>query len=395
MGSAERAGADAGAGAGAAAGRTGAAASAAGPATGGGGLRARLRTQVGALALDIALAVPAGRCVALAGPSGAGKTTVLRALAGLLTPAEGRIDCGGDTWLDRDRGIALAPERRGCGYLFQDYALFGHLSVWRNVAYGLRELPRRERRARALALLERFGVAALADRRPGGLSGGERQRVALARALAPRPRALLLDEPLSALDARSRGRAARELARLLAELEVPALLVTHDFAEAALLGDEVAVLDGGRIVQRGTAAELAARPASGFVADFTGAAVLTGQVRAGGAQDAAGAPTVIALDGGGEVRSTDAGEGAVAVSVHPWEVALEPPGAPAGGSASNRLAAEVVSVTAVGNRVRVGLALPQPLTAEVTEASVARLELAPGARVLAVWKAAATRVTPR
>lgn len=356
-------------------------------------LSAELRTRVGALSLDVALEVPSGGCLALAGPSGAGKTTVLRAVAGLVRPDEGRIACGGETWLDTARGRALPPERRHCGYLFQDYALFGHLSAWRNVAYGLTALPRAQRRPRALELLERFGVAQLADRRPGSLSGGERQRVALARALAARPRALLLDEALSALDARSRGRAARELVRLLGELEVPVLLVTHDFAEAASLGDEVAVLDGGRIVQQGPAAELAARPASGFVADFTGAAVLTGTVTEAG--DGAGRLTVIALDGGGAVRSTDAGEGAVAVSVHPWEVTLEPAGGPAGGSsASNRLAAEVVSVTEVGNRVRVGLALPQPLTAEVTRDSVARLGLAPGARVQAVWKAAATRVTP-
>jgi molybdate transport system ATP-binding protein len=352
-----------------------------------------VRTRLGALDLDVALEVPAGRCVALAGPSGAGKTTVLRAVAGLVRPDDGRIACGSEPWFDGERGLSLAPDLRGCGYLFQDYALFGHLSAWRNVAYGLRDVPRGERRARAIALLERFGVGELADRRPATLSGGERQRVALARALGPRPRALLLDEPLSALDARSRGRAARELARLLAEVDVPALLVTHDFGEAALLGDEVAVLDGGRIVQRGDAAELSARPASGFVADFTGAAVLTGEVRP--SVKGEDGVTVIALDGGGEVRSTDAGEGPVAVSVHPWEVALEPAGSGAGGSASNRLAAEVVSLAPVGNRVRVGLALPQALTAEVTEESVRRLALAPGVPVVAVWKAAATRVTPR
>lgn len=356
-------------------------------------LSVQLRTRLGALDLDLALEVPAGSCLALAGPSGAGKSTVLRAVAGLLEPREGRIACGGETWLDTGAGISLPPEARGCGYLFQDYALFGHLSAWRNVAYGLRGLPRGQRRARALELLERFGVGALADRRPGDLSGGERQRVALARALAPQPRALLLDEPLAALDARSRALAGRELARALRELEVPALLVTHDFGEAALLGDEVAVIDTGTIVQRGTAAALASAPASGFVADFTGAAVLTGRVVSGvGGEEGL---TVIALDGGGAVRSTDAAEGAVAVAVHPWEVTIEPAGAAAEGSAVNRLPAEVVSVTTVGNRVRLGLALPQPFTAEVTTASVQRLDLAPGSAVTAVWKAAATRVTPR
>jgi molybdate transport system ATP-binding protein len=347
-------------------------------------------TRVGAVELALELEVPAGRCLALAGPSGAGKTSVLRAIAGLLTPAQGQVVCDGETWLDTAAGIDVAPERRRCGYVFQDYALFGHLSAWRNVAYGLRDVPRGRRRAEALALLERFGVAALADERPGRLSGGERQRVALARALAAQPRALLLDEPLAALDARSAASAGRELAGLLRELQVPAILVTHDFAEAALLGDAVAVLDAGGIVQRGSAAELAAAPASAFVADLTGAVVMRGHAR----RDAEGL-TRVALDGGGEVVALGPASGAVAVSVHPWEISLEPAGSAPAGSARNRLEVEVLSVTELGNRVRVGLAAPQPLAAELTGMSAGRLGLVPGARVVASWKAAATRVLPR
>jgi len=209
------------------------------------------------------------------GPSGAGKSSLLRAVAGLLRPRAGRIDCGGETWLATDAGIDLAPERRRCGYVFQDYALFGHLSAWRNVAYGLDRLPRSQRRARSLELLDRFGIAALADARPTTLSGGERQRLALARALAPRPHALLLDEPLAALDATTRAGALRELARLIPAAGVPTLLVTHDFAEASTLADEVAVVERGRILQRGAAADLAAAPASAFVADLTGSTVIT------------------------------------------------------------------------------------------------------------------------
>jgi molybdate transport system ATP-binding protein len=353
-------------------------------------LSLELETCVGALALELALEVPDGGCLALAGPSGAGKTSVLRAVAGLLRPARGRIACGGERWLDTAAGLELPPERRRCGYVFQDYALFGHLSVWRNVAYGLRDVPRARRRAEALALLERFGIAALADARPGRLSGGERQRVALARALAMRPRALLLDEPLAALDARSAAAAGRELAGLLRELRAPALLVTHDFAQAALLGDAVAVLDAGRVVQRGSAAELAAAPASAFVADLTGAVVLRGHAR----RDADGL-TRVALDGGGEVVAVAPATGEVAVSVHPWEISLEPAGSASAGSARNRLAVEVLSVTEIGNRVRVGLAAPQPLAAELTGASAALLGLAPGTRAVASWKAAATRVMPR
>jgi molybdate transport system ATP-binding protein len=237
-------------------------------------------------------------------------------------------------------------------------------------------------------LLERFGVAHLSDAKPRTFSGGERQRVALARALAPRPRALLLDEPLSSLDARTRAAVTRELASALREADVPVLLVTHDFSEAATLGDAVGVIADGRLVQTGTAAELAARPASAFVADFTGAVVLTGFAR-----KAARGLTEIDLDGGGTIASAEPMTGAVSASVFPWEIELAPPEAPALGSARNHLPAEVESLTVLGNRVRVALRGPQPLWAEVTDASASRLGLVPGARVVATWKAAATRLT--
>jgi molybdate transport system ATP-binding protein len=350
-------------------------------------LRVEAATRLGALALDVALEVGEGRCLALAGPSGAGKTSVLRVAAGLVRPEQGRVVCGDEVWLDVADGVDVPPERRRVGYVFQEYALFAHLKAWQNVAYPLRGVGRAERRARALELLDRFGIAALADERPRTLSGGERQRVAVARALARKPAALLLDEPLSALDTRSRAAAGRELAAVLAETGVPALLVTHDFTEAALLGTRVGVIDGGRIVQEGTAAELAAAPASAFVADFTGAVVLTGVARAGG-----DGLTSVELEGGGIVLSTEPGEGPVAVSVYPWEIALEPAGSERHGSAQNHLAVEVVSVTAVGNRVRAGLAAPQPLVAELSDASAHELGLAPGAPVVATWKAAATRL---
>ena len=350
-------------------------------------LRVEASTRLGALELDVRLEVGAGECLALAGPSGAGKTTVLRVAAGLVRPERGGVEADGETWLDTARGIDVAPERRRCGYVFQEYALFPHLSAWQNVAYPLRGLSRGERRERALELLGRFGLRGLAHARPGTLSGGERQRVAVARALARRPGVLLLDEPLSALDARTRASASRELAAVLREVEAPALLVTHDFGEAAQLGDRVGVIDAGRIVQQGTASELAAAPRSAFVADFTGAVVLTGTARRG-----ADGLTHVELDGGGAVTSTDRGEGAVAVSVYPWEIAIEAAGEARHGSAQNRLAAEVLSLTVVGNRVRIGLAAPHPLAAEITNASAQALGLRPGSRVTAGWKAAATRL---
>jgi molybdate transport system ATP-binding protein len=328
---------------------------------------------------DIALTVEPGRCLAVVGPSGAGKTTLLRWIAGLARPAHGQIECDGQTWFDGERGIDLPAERRRTGFVFQDYALFPHMSALANVAFAA---PR----ADAGALLNRLGIdSATAERSPSSLSGGERQRVALARALARGPLVLLLDEPLAALDPRTRAHAARELAATLAVLAMPSLLVTHDFHEAAALGDELAVMDAGRIVQRGSASQLAAQPASSFVADLTGAVVLTGRARAG-----ANGLTEIALDGGGNVVSTDSAEGEVGVSVHPWDIALatsEPPG-----SANNHLRARVESITTIGNRARVGLRASQPLTAEITAASAERLGLAPGIDVVATWKATATRL---
>jgi molybdate transport system ATP-binding protein len=358
--------------------------------TSAGALAVEARTVLGDLDLDVALTVRPGECLALAGPSGAGKTSVLRTVAGLLRPASARVVCAGETWLDTAAGVQLPPERRRCGYLFQEYALFGHLSAWRNVAYALHEAPRGEREAQARALLDRFGVGARADARPAVLSGGERQRVALARALARRPAALLLDEPLSALDARTGAAAARELADVIRDARVPVLLVTHDFTEAALLGDRVAVMDRGRVLQEGSASELAAAPASAFVADFSGAVVLTGEARRG-----PDGLTLVALDGGGQLTALEGEPGAVAVSVFPWEIALARPGAVPHDSARNHLDVEVLSVTTVGARVRVGLAAPQPLTAELSEPSARELGLARGMRAVASFKAAATRVLPR
>ncbi len=347
-----------------------------------------VRTPLREIELDLELEARPGAPVALAGPSGAGKTSVLRVVAGLLHPDRGRVSVSGEPWTDTERGLSLPPERRGCGFVFQGYALFPHLRAWENVAYGLGH-RRRAHRARAVELLDRFGIARLADAKPAQLSGGERQRVALARTVARRPRALLLDEPLAALDVQTRAGAARELSGAIAAAGVPTLIVTHDFAEAALLADRVAVLDRGKVVQRGTPAELADSPASAFVADLTGAVVLRGEARAEGGL------TAVALDGGGRITSTDAARGRVAASVYPWEIAVEPPGAAAAGSALNRLDAEVLNVTTVGNRARVGLFAGQHLTAEITAESASRLGLAAGSRVAATWKATATRLIER
>ncbi|MGI8750388.1 MAG: ABC transporter ATP-binding protein [Thermoleophilaceae bacterium] len=346
-------------------------------------------TRLGDLDLDAAFEVGDSECLALAGPSGAGKSSLLRVAAGLLRPRRGSVRCGSQTWLDTARGIDLPPDRRRVGFLFQDYALFGHLSAWRNVAYGIAGVSRAERRDRAHALLERFGLADRADAMPSTLSGGERQRVALARAVAREPELLLLDEPLSALDASTRARAGRELVGLIAGAGVPAVIVTHDFEEAALLADRIAVIVAGSLIQTGTATELAAAPSSAFVADLTGAVVLTGVARARGAL------TVVELEGGGSVTSTDLATGSVAVTVHPWEISLEPEDSDQAGSARNRIDVCVTSVTTVGNRVRVGLMGPQPMVAELTAPGAAELALAPGSSAVAAFKATATRLVTR
>jgi molybdate transport system ATP-binding protein len=347
-------------------------------------LRAELH-GAGAVGLEAEIAVPAGSCLALAGPSGAGKTTALRALAGLLRPRSGRITCAEDVWLDTAAGIDRPPEQRSVGMVFQDHALFEHLSAWRNVAYALQHRPRTQRRDAAHELLGRLGLGDRAEARPRALSGGERQRVALARALAREPAVLLLDEPLASLDARTRATAAAQLSAVVRDTGVPTILVTHDFAEAAQLADEVAVVDGGSIVQRGTASDLAAAPASAFVADFTGAVVLTGVADG----------TLVRIDGGGELLTTTPARGPVAVTLHPWDVALDALEEHPHGSARNRLLARVTTVTTLGSRVRIGLLAGQPLAAEVTPEAVVSLGLAPGREVVAVFKAAATRVVPR
>ncbi len=349
-------------------------------------LWAEITHVVGDVELDLQFEIGAGSCLALAGPSGAGKTTILRLLAGTARPRRALIKCEPAVWVDTARGIFVPAEERRCGYVFQDYALFPHLSAWRNVAYGLRGLRASERRARAIELLEQFGLSDRAEAKPATLSCGERQRVALARALAPQPLALLLDEPLSALDARTRAGASRHLTAILRTLEVPVVLVTHDFGEAALLGDEICVIDRGQAIQRGDASSLAATPATAFVADFTGAIVLTGHARSG-----AGELTLVELDGGGVAASTDRAHGRVALSVYPWEITISH-SPPADESAQNRLRATITSVTRLGNRVRLGLNAGQPLVAEVTGKAIDELQLVPGREVMASWKATATRL---
>jgi molybdate transport system ATP-binding protein len=298
--------------------------------------------------------------VALVGPSGAGKSTVLNAIAGLVRPSGGSIRCGEETWFGA--GVFVPPERRSVGLVFQDYALFPHLTVRQNVEYA--------RRHAAGEYLERFGIAHLADARPGSLSGGERQRVALARALARDPAILLLDEPLAALDAHTRIEVRTELQQLLAGLEIPTLLVTHDFEDASALATEVGVIVDGRLRQHGSPADLVARPADPFVASFTGANLLPAR-----------------LEDGTGIRAADGDENATTLAVYPWDitVSVHPPD----DSALNVVAGTITAITELGNRARVTIG---PVSAEITVESLRRLGLETGGRAYATFKATGTRV---
>lgn len=228
--------------------------------------------------VDVALDVEAGAFVALLGPSGCGKTTLLRAIAGLERPALGNIWVGDDKVSSSDTWVP--PEKRRVGMVFQEWALFPHLSVGANVGYGLDRAARAG--TRVGDTLEMVGLGGLGERMPSTLSGGQQQRVALARALAPRPRVLLLDEPFSNLDTSMRVEVRSEVHRLLLELGITAIFVTHDQEEAFVIGDRVAIMNEGRIVQVGTPHEIYTRPASRWAAEFVGeASILRCEAHAG------------------------------------------------------------------------------------------------------------------
>jgi molybdate transport system ATP-binding protein len=207
---------------------------------------------------------------ALIGPSGCGKTTVLRCLAGLDAPGAGRVTWGAEIWFDDSRRNHRSPQQRGIGFLFQDYALFPHLTVFENIAYGLVAASDAEARRRVGELINMLQLAGLEARYPRELSGGQQQRVALARTVAPRPRLLLLDEPLSALDTPTRVELRQELRRVLTAWGIPTIFVTHDPAEVRILADRVIVLCDGQVLQQGEVDEVFANPVDARVARIVG-----------------------------------------------------------------------------------------------------------------------------
>jgi len=324
------------------------------------------------------LALELDGVVALVGPSGAGKSSVLAVIAGIVRPPAGRVALDDEIWLDSERAINLAPDRRRVGLVFQEYALFPHMTVRQNVAYGGRE--------RVDELLERFDLQRLAGARPPALSGGERQRVALARALSRDPGVLLLDEPLASLDSRTRATVRAELATLLPALGLPTLIVTHDYEDAVALAARVGVLVAGELRQLGSAEQLVTHPADAFVASFTGANVM--RARVVGRREGL---TEVTLESGELVRSTDAAAGDVDVVIHPWDITLSA-AEPAAGGGANRVHGQIVAMTRVGGRVRVTIG---PLSVEMTTAAASALGLAPGACAAASFEPALTRLIER
>jgi molybdate transport system ATP-binding protein len=349
-------------------------------------LQATLRLARPTFSLEAEFEVPPGRTLVLVGESGAGKTTVLRLLAGLERPDSGRIVLDGEVWYDGALGTHLPPQQRDVGWVPQDYALFPHLSVRENLRFGLtaRGVPRTAQDARLDAALEQVGITDLAARPVSSLSGGQQQRVALARALAPEPRLLLLDEPLAALDLRTRRLVRGELRRLLAATAGPAILVTHHPVEALQLGDLIAVMERGRIAQVGERDALLRHPRSAFVAEFMGLNLLQGRVL----ERLPDGVTVVEAAGGVVTLAGPTEGSELFLAISPREITLYR--AAPDGSAQNVYRGrirEIMPEPPLGERVRVSLDTHPPLVAEVTRAAVERLGLAEGEEVYAAFKA--------
>jgi len=333
---------------------------------------------------DLCLSGAAGVSV-LFGASGSGKTTLLRCLAGLERPDEGSIRFGAEVWFDAAQAISLPPRLRRIGFVPQDYALFPHLSVERNLAYGLAGLRSAEAKARVAQAIQWLGLTGLETRHPAELSGGEQQRVALARAVVTQPRLLLLDEPLSALDAPTRLRLRSELRRFLLQAGIPTLLVTHDRSDAIALGDKVWILDGQGIAQHGPVDQVFSRPSSlaaaGIVAMET---VQPGRVLAvkdGLVTVEIGAARLTGFD-----PDLPPGTGEVYACIRAEDVVLIK-GEVAASSARNRLPGRVVSIANEGPLVRLGVECGFPLTVLLTRQACEELALKPGDEVWALVKA--------
>jgi molybdate transport system ATP-binding protein len=343
------------------------------------GLDAHLVVDRGSFRLDVALTAAPGDVVALLGPNGAGKTTALRALAGLTPLTSGHLR------LDGTRLDATPPESRPVGVVFQDYLLFPHLTALDNVAFGprCRGASKAEARAQAAVWLDRMGLADHAGAKPRHLSGGQAQRVAVARALATRPRLLLLDEPLAALDARTRLEVRAQLRRHLAEFEAVAVLVTHDPLDAMVLADRLVVVEHGHVVQEGTPSHIARHPRTDYIARLVGLNLYRGRAEG----------HTVRLDAGPAITTTEELSGPAFVAFPPGAVTLYRE-RPTGSSARNLWRCEVAGLETHGDQIRADLTGELPLTADLTTVAAAELDLRPGAPVWATVKATQTHAYP-
>lgn len=351
------------------------------------------KTFMGRFVLAAQFAVPLDppRVLILFGPSGSGKTTLLRCLAGLEQPETGAITFDGVVWCEASSRRWMPPQARHIGYMPQDYALFPTHTVAGNIEYGLSDLSAHEREARVGELIELLGLQGLEAAKPGQLSGGQQQRVALARAIARRPNMLLLDEPLSALDAPTRSRLTGELRALLMRVNIPSVVVTHDWAEALALGDMIAVMQGGRILQTGSPQDVFSRPADTDVAQIVGIeTVVQGQV----SSSENGLVTVAVNGTTLKALGQNLGGSTVYVCIRAEDVLLEQAGSGAT-SARNHVAGRVIELLPQGVLVKVTIDCGFPLRALITRGAKEELGIEVGSPVVAAIKAGAVHLVPR
>ena len=351
-------------------------------------LSVQVKKRLREFPLEIAFDAMPGETLVIIGPSGCGKTTTLNVIAGLVEPDEGRVALGETVLFDSSSGTSIPTEKRSTGYVFQDFALFPHMTVGDNVAYGLRarNRPKHEVAARVDEVLGLLGISELKQRRPGALSGGERQRVALARAVACDAEILLLDEPLGSLDAQTRNHVRGELQRMLRLIGRIAIMVTHDYVDALTFGHRICVLDRGKVLQMGTREQLLHHPKSRFVAELTGVNFFEGAVSAGSDN---GLAEIWVGDSRIYAACEERDMGGIMLAFFPSEVTIsrEPPLT----SARNVFRSQVREVVHMGDKVRLSLNGSLPMCAEISANALDELGVREGDTVYASLKATAIK----